>query len=45
VDPLVPGTGDTKVTRVERRGNTAVAVTEGGQEIRVVPRSPTEAVF
>jgi hypothetical protein len=38
-------TGETKVARVERRGNTAVAVTEGGEEIRIVPRSQTEAAF
>jgi len=36
-------TGDSKVARVERRGNTAVAITTTGEEIHVVPRGPRRA--
>lgn len=36
-------TGSNPVARVERRGNTAVAITDSGDEYEVVPESPTEA--
>ena len=36
-------TGDSAVARVERRGNTAVAITTTGEEIHVVPRGPRRA--